>query len=164
VNIPPGVVDGQRIRLAGEGGQGRGQGASGDLFLVVRIAPHPRYRLSGRDIHVDLPITPWEGALGATAPVAGPGGTATVHVPPGTSTGRRLRLRGEGMPNPKGTPGDLYAEIKVMVPPEPTRRERELFEELAAASSFDPRAGGGASGGRRTTDAKNASSSRREQT
>ncbi|MFF1418153.1 DnaJ C-terminal domain-containing protein [Streptomyces sp. NPDC058280] len=139
VNIPAGVVDGQRIRLAGEGGRGRGPGSAGDLYLVVRIAPHPRYRLSGRDIHVDLPVTPWEAALGATVPVTGPGGTAKVHVPPGTSTGRRLRLRGEGMPHPKGSPGDLYAEIRVRVPPSPTPRERELFEELAAVSTFDPR-------------------------
>jgi curved DNA-binding protein len=139
VTVPAGVVDGQRIRLAGEGGQGRGTGSAGDLYLVVRIAPHPRYRLVGRDIHVDLPVTAWEAALGATVPVPGPGGTAKVHVPPGTSTGRRLRLRGEGMPHPRGSPGDLYAEIKIMVPPSPGPRERELFEELAAVSSFDPR-------------------------
>jgi curved DNA-binding protein len=139
VTVPAGVVDGQRIRLAGEGGRGRGPGSAGDLYLVVRIAPHPRYRLVGRDIHVDLPVTAWEAALGATVPVSGPGGTVKVHVPPGTSTGRRLRLRGEGMPHPKGSPGHLYAEIQVMVPPSPSPRERELFEELAAVSSFDPR-------------------------
>ncbi|MFE7390739.1 DnaJ C-terminal domain-containing protein [Streptomyces sp. NPDC057582] len=139
VNIPAGVVDGQRIRLAGEGGRGRGQGAAGDLYLVVSVAPHPRYRLTGRDIHVDLPVTPWEAVLGATVPVTGPGGTAKVHVPPGTSTGRRLRLRGEGMPHPKGSAGDLYAEIQVMVPSSPSPRERELFGELAGASTFDPR-------------------------
>ncbi|MFF8959527.1 DnaJ C-terminal domain-containing protein [Streptomyces sp. NPDC014894] len=140
VNIPAGVIDGQRIRLAGEGGRGRGPGAAGDLYLVVRLAPHPRYRLTGRDVHVDLPVTPWEAALGATVPVTGPGGAAKVQVPPGSSTGRRLRLRGEGMPRPRGSAGDLYAEIRVMVPPEATARERELFEELAAVSAFDPRA------------------------
>ena len=139
VNIPAGVVDGQRIRLAGEGGRGRAKGSAGDLYLVVRIAPHQRYRLSGRDVHVDLPVTPWEAALGASVPVTGPGGRAKVQVPAGTSSGRRLRLRGEGMPNPKGAPGDLYAEIRVMVPPSPSPRERELFEELAADSTFDPR-------------------------
>ncbi|MFJ4408036.1 DnaJ C-terminal domain-containing protein [Streptomyces sp. NPDC088910] len=139
VTIPAGVVDGQRIRLAGEGGRGRGPGSAGDLYLVVRIARHPRYRLVGHDVHVDLPVTAWEAALGATVPVSGPGGTVKAHVPPGTSTGRRLRLRGEGMPRPKGSPGHLYAEIQVMVPPSPSPRERELFEELAAVSSFDPR-------------------------
>ncbi|MCM2390531.1 DnaJ C-terminal domain-containing protein [Streptomyces albipurpureus] len=139
VNIPAGVVDGQRIRLAGEGGQGSGRGSAGDLYLVVHVAPHPRYRLSGRDIHVDLPITPWEAALGAAVPVTGPGGTGKVHIPPGSSTGRRLRLRGEGMPHPKGAAGDLYAEIQVMVPSAPSPRERELFEELSTVSTFDPR-------------------------
>jgi curved DNA-binding protein len=139
VNIPPGVTDGQRIRLAGQGGRARGDAATGDLYLVVRIAPHPRYRLRGRDMYVDLPLTPWEAALGASIPVETPGGTGTVRVPPGSSTGRRLRLRGQGMPNSSGQPGDLHAEVKVVVPPRLSERERELFEELAKVSTFDPR-------------------------
>lgn len=140
VDVPPGVTDGQRIRLAGEGGRGSGDGPAGDLYLRVRILPHPRFRLDGRDVHVQVPVTPWEAALGATVPVPTPGGgTAKVTVPPGSSSGRRLRLRGEGMPNPRGANGDLYAEIRVMVPPELSDRERELFEELAATSSYDPR-------------------------
>ena len=139
VTVPAGVVGGQRIRLAGQGGQGTGGAAPGDLYLVVRIAPHPRYRLEGRDIHVQLPVSPWEAAIGATVPVDTPAGEAKVKVPPGSSSGRRLRLRGQGMPNPSGQPGDLYAEVQIMVPPEPSRRERELFEELAKASGFDPR-------------------------
>ncbi|MET8076346.1 J domain-containing protein [Streptomyces sp. NPDC005303] len=140
VDVPPGVTDGQRIRLAGEGGQGRGDAAAGDLYLRVRIQPHPRFRLDGRDVHVQVPVTPWEAALGATVPVPTPGGgTAKVTVPAGSSSGRRLRLRGEGMPNPRGANGDLYAELRVMVPPDLGDRERELFEELAATSSFDPR-------------------------
>ncbi|HZA09682.1 DnaJ C-terminal domain-containing protein [Mycobacterium sp.] len=139
VNIPRGVIDGQRIRLAGEGGRGNGDGAAGDLYLVVRIKPHPRFRLDGRDITTDLAVSPWEAVLGATVAVRTPGGEAKVKVPPGSSTGRRLRLRGEGMPNPRGGAGDLYAEIKIMVPAKPTARERELFEQLAAESTFDPR-------------------------
>lgn len=139
VDIPAGVVDGQRIRLAGQGGRGYGDGAPGDLYLVVHIKPHRRYRLSGRDITVDLPVSPWEAVLGATVPVLTPAGTAKVVVPAGSSTGRKLRLRGEGMPDPKGSPGDLYAEIRIMVPSSPTDRERELFEQLAAVSNFDPR-------------------------
>jgi curved DNA-binding protein len=139
VTIPAGVTDGQRIRLAGQGGQGSGDAPAGDLYLVVRIKPDDRFRIDGRDIITDLPITPWEGVLGATVAVRTPGGEAKVKVPPGSSTGRRLRLRGEGMPNPRGKPGDLFAEIKVMVPPKPTKRERELFEQLAAVSTFDPR-------------------------
>jgi curved DNA-binding protein len=139
VTIPPGVADGQRIRLAGQGGRGGGGGRTGDLYLVVRILPHPRYRLEGRDLHVDLRVSPWEAALGATVPVDTPGGEVKVTVPPGSSSGRRLRLRGQGMPNPKGQPGNLYAEVRIMVPKRLSRRERELFEELANAADFDPR-------------------------
>ncbi|MFD3454934.1 DnaJ C-terminal domain-containing protein [Streptomyces sp. NPDC058691] len=139
VAIPRGVTDGQRIRLAGQGGRGSGDAPPGDLYLRVRITPDPRFRLEGRDIHVVLPVTPWEAALGATVPVPTPGGTAKVTVPGGSSSGRRLRLRGEGMPNPRGAAGDLYAEVRVMVPPAAGDRERALYEELADVSSFDPR-------------------------
>jgi curved DNA-binding protein len=141
VTIPPGVTDGQRIRIPGAGGQGSGGGPAGELHLIVRIAPHPRYRVEGRTIVVDLPVTPWEAALGARVPVSTPGGDAKVRVPPGTSSGRRLRLRGQGMPDPGGTPGDLHAVVQIMVPPRVSGRERELFEELARVSTFDPRAG-----------------------
>jgi curved DNA-binding protein len=140
VNIPPGVRDGQRIRLAGEGGSGMGDGPTGDLFLRVRIKPHPRFRVEGRDLHVDLPIAPWEGVLGASVEVPTLDGTSRVRVPPGSSTGRKLRLRGQGMPGPRGGHGDLYATIKVEVPKKPSPEERELFERLAAVSSFNPRA------------------------
>ncbi|GAA3452311.1 DnaJ C-terminal domain-containing protein [Dactylosporangium matsuzakiense] len=139
VTIPPGVTDGQRIRLAGQGSGGARGGPAGDLYLVVHIAPHPRYKLSGRDINVETPVTPWEAALGATVPVETPGGTLRVDIPPGTSSGRRLRLRGRGLPNPRGTPGDLYAEVRIMVPPKPSDAERRLFEELATVSSYNPR-------------------------
>ena len=141
VDVPPGTIDGQRIRLAGEGGRGSGDDApAGDLYLRVRIQPHPEFRLDGRDVHVRLPVTPWEAALGATVPVPTPSGaTAKVTVPAGSSSGRRLRLRGEGMPGPRGANGDLYTELRIMVPPRLSDRERELLEELAAVSSFDPR-------------------------
>ncbi|MFJ4989221.1 DnaJ C-terminal domain-containing protein [Streptomyces sp. NPDC088732] len=139
VTIPRGVTDGQRIRLAGQGGRGSGDAPPGDLYLRVRITPDPRFRLEGRDIHVVLPVTPWEAALGATVPVPTPGGTAKVTVPGGSSSGRRLRLRGEGMPHPRGAAGDLYAEVRIMVPPDVGDQERRLYEELAGVSSFDPR-------------------------
>jgi curved DNA-binding protein len=139
VNIPAGVTDGKRIRLAGQGGRGSEGAASGDLFLVVRLAPHPRYRVDGRDIYVDLPLTPWEAALGASVAIDTPGGEAKVKVPAGTSTGRLLRLRGRGMPNPRGKAGDLYAEAQIMVPSRLSNDERRLFEQLAAVSAFDPR-------------------------
>ncbi|WP_103382023.1 DnaJ C-terminal domain-containing protein [Pseudonocardia dioxanivorans] len=139
VTIPPGVTDGRRIRLAGEGGRGLGDGPAGDLYLVVRLLPHPLFRVEGRNIHVDLKLAPWEAALGATVPVVAPGGETKVTVPSGSSSGRRLRLRGQGMPDPAGHPGDLFAEIKIMVPARLGERERELYSELATTSTFDPR-------------------------
>lgn len=139
VKIPPGVTDGQRIRLAGQGGQGSDGARPGDLYLVVRILPHPVYHLAGRDLHVQLRLAPWEAALGTSVIVDTPGGEAKMTVPQGTSSGRRLRLRGHGLPNPRGRPGDLFAEAKIMVPARLSQGERLLFEQLAAASDFDPR-------------------------
>jgi curved DNA-binding protein len=139
VDIPAGVTDGQHIRLRGQGGHGTGGAPPGDLYLVVRIAPDRRYRVDGRDITVDLPLTPWEAALGTRAALDTPGGEAKVRVPAGTSSGIRLRLRGRGLPNPRGPAGDLYAEARIMVPKTLTEQERALFEQLAAASTFDPR-------------------------
>jgi curved DNA-binding protein len=138
INIPAGVRDGQRIRLAGEGGPGTAGGPSGDLFLRVRIAPHPRFRVDGRDLHVDVRVSPSEAALGAQVPVPTLTGTARVRVPAGSSSGRKLRLRGEGMPGPGGQHGDLYAHLQIAVPKELDERERELYEQLAA-TRFDPR-------------------------
>jgi curved DNA-binding protein len=139
VTIPPGVTDGQRIRLAGQGGRGSEGAGAGDLYLVVRIAPDRIFRLEGRDIYVELRLAPWEAALGTSVAVPTPDGEAKVTVPAGTSSGKRLRLRGRGMPRPRGTPGDLYAEARIMVPSKVTDAERELFEQLAATSDFDPR-------------------------
>jgi curved DNA-binding protein len=139
VNIPAGVTDGQRIRLAGQGGRGSDGAEAGDLYLVVRLADHPRYRVEGRDVHVDLPVAPWEAVLGAKVPLDTPGGTTTVTVPAGTSSGKRLRLRGRGLPNPRGKPGDLYAEVRIVVPDRVTDEERGLWEQLASTSTFDPR-------------------------
>jgi curved DNA-binding protein len=142
VTIPAGVTNGQRIRLAGQGGQGSDGARSGDLYLVVRLVPDPRYRVVGRDIYLDLRLTPWQAALGASVSVDTPGGEAKVKVPAGTSSGRKLRLRGRGLPRQgRHGPGDAFAEVKVMVPSRLTADERRLFEDLAAASSFDPRRG-----------------------
>ncbi|ASW57196.1 DnaJ C-terminal domain-containing protein [Plantactinospora sp. KBS50] len=149
VTIPAGVADGQRIRLAGQGATGVGGGPPGDLYLLVRIAPHPRYRVDGRDITVELPVAPWEAALGASVPVDTPGGRVQVQVPAGSSSGRRLRLRGRGMPNPRGPAGDLYAEVKIVIPAQPSPQERKLWQRLAQTSAFDPRAArAGAAGSR----------------
>ena len=140
VNFPAGVRDGQRIRLAGQGGEGRDGGPPGDLFLRVMLKPHPRFRRRGDDdLDVEVPITPSEAALGATVAVETPNGTARVRVPAGSSSGRRLRLRGRGLPKRGGGSGDLHAIVKIVVPKELSDRERELYEQLAESSSLDPR-------------------------
>jgi curved DNA-binding protein len=139
VTIPAGVVEGQRIRLKEQGGRGSGGAKAGDLYLIVRLAPHPRYRVEGRDIYVDLPLAPWEAALGAHVAVDTPGGEAKIRVPAGSSSGRRLRLRNRGMPRPGGSAGDLYAEVRIVVPRSLSKDERRLFQELATISDFDPR-------------------------
>jgi curved DNA-binding protein len=142
VDIPRGVRDGQRIRLAGEGGAGAGGGPPGDLFLRVRLKPHPRFRVEGRDLYVDLAVSPWEAALGAQVPVPTLEGNAQVKVPSGSSSGRRLRLRGQGLPGSGGAQaGDLYVVLTIRVPKKLTKKERELFERLASVSKFDPRKG-----------------------
>ena len=142
VEIPAGVREGQRIRIAGKGVAGRSGGPAGDLYLLVRLRPHPRFRREGDDLQVDLRVTPWEAALGETVPVHTLSGTAQVRVPAGSSSGRRLRLRGRGLPARGGGRGDLYATVQVAIPKELSDEERDLFEKLAAASQFDPREGG----------------------
>ncbi|MGN6171185.1 MAG: DnaJ C-terminal domain-containing protein [Solirubrobacteraceae bacterium] len=141
VEIPAGVREGQRIRIAGKGAAGRDGGSPGDLYLLVRLRPHRRFRREGDDLRVDLRVTPWEAALGATVPVRTLSGTAQVRVPPGSSSGRRLRLRGRGLPTRDGGRGNLYATVQVAVPSALSDEERDLFEKLAAASKFDPREG-----------------------
>jgi curved DNA-binding protein len=139
VSIPPGVRDGQRIRLAGEGAAGSGGGPVGDILIRIRLRPHPRFRLEGDDLYVQLPVSPWEAALGATVELRTLDGTAQLTVPSGSSCGRRLRLRGEGMPRPRGGAGDLYAEVRIVVPKKLSRAERKAFQELADVSQFDAR-------------------------
>jgi curved DNA-binding protein len=135
VNFPAGVRDGQLIRLAGQGAPGRDGGPSGDLYLRIAVKPHPKFRRRGEDdLDVDLALAPWQAALGATVPVQTPSGTAQVRVPPGSSSGRRLRLRGRGLPKPQGGSGDLHAIVKITLPKQLSDRERELYEQLAETS------------------------------
>jgi len=140
VNVPAGVRDGQRIRVAGRGGEGIGGGSTGDLFLRVHLRPHRVFRVDGRDLHVDVPVTPWDAALGTTLQVPTLTGSAKVRLPAGSSSGRRLRLRGKGMPGRRSRHGDLYARVQIMVPDKLDERERKLFEELRTDSSFHPQA------------------------
>ena len=140
VDIPRGVRDGQLIRIPGQGTPGTGGARPGDLILRIELLPDARFRVEGGDLYTDLPVAPWEAALGAEVPVPTLDGTAQVKVPAGSSSGRRLRLRGQGLPgNAQAPPGDLYAVVTIRVPKRLTKRERELFQQLADHSKFDPR-------------------------
>jgi len=139
VTIPAGVTEGTRIRLAGQGGAGVGTGAPGDLFLRVRIAPHPVFQLDGHDLQVTVPIAPWEAALGAKVDVPTLDGAVKMTLPPATQGGQRFRLRGKGLPKERGERGDLYAMTQIVVPKTLTADEQQLFQQLAQRSSFNPR-------------------------
>ncbi len=138
VSIPAGVRDGQRIRLSGQGSPGFGGGSVGDLYLQVKIRPHPIYRLEGRNIYMELPIAPWETALGSTVTVPGPAGKVDVKIPPGSRSGRKLRLKGRGMPgNP---PGDFYVILKIETPAAQNEEQRKFYEHMREKFKFNPRA------------------------
>jgi curved DNA-binding protein len=132
VRIPAGVTDGARIRLAGQGGEG--VGGAGDLYLRVRLAPHDVFKVDGHDVEVVARVAPWTAALGGKVTIPTLGGRASLAIPAGTQSGQRVRLRGKGL----GGKGDLYAVVQIAVPKRLTSKERELFEQLARASSFDP--------------------------
>ncbi len=137
VKIPAGVRSGQRIRLAGQGVAG-GDG-SGDLYLRVQLHPSEAFRLEGDDVFTLLPVAPWEAALGASVTLPTLDGSVRVKVPAGSSSGRKIRLKGKGYPGAGGERGDLYAELRVAVPTELGTEERELLERWAAISAFNPR-------------------------
>jgi curved DNA-binding protein len=140
VTIPPGVTEGQKLRLRGKGGKGRNGGADGDIYLHITLAPHPVFRADKHDLHFDLPLAPWEAALGAEVEVPTLDGPVVLTVPPHTRAGRKLRLRGRGLANGHGGRGDLYAAVYIDVPATLNERERDLFKQLAGASRFNPRA------------------------
>jgi curved DNA-binding protein len=137
VRIPVGVVDGQKIRVASQGQPGVGGGPAGDLFLEVRLLPHRWFRTEGRDVWLDLPVTPWEAALGETVRVPTLGGKVDLKLPKGSQTDRQLRLRGRGLPGEP--PGDQLVVLKVMPPPPKTPADEALYRELAAALPMNPR-------------------------
>jgi curved DNA-binding protein len=139
VKIPKGIRPGQKIRLAGQGGAGPAGGAKGNLYLSVELIPDSRFRLEGSDLHATLPVTPWEAALGGQARIPTLSGEVTVKIPPGSSSGRKIRLRGRGYPSAGGATGDLLAEIKIVVPQKLSKQEKELFERLAAESKYEAR-------------------------
>jgi curved DNA-binding protein len=138
--IPSGVTEGQRIRLAGYGGPGHNGGRDGDLFLEVRLERHPDFRVQGHDLYYDLLLAPWEAVLGAVVPVRSLYGDVQLKVPPGTTIGTQLRVRGKGLPTGEGeAKGDLYALVQVVTPESIPEDEQKLWRELAERSSFDPR-------------------------
>ena len=137
--IPKGVADGERLRLAGKGGKGLNGGRSGDLYLNVTLAPHRLFRVSGRDLYMDLPLAPWEAALGATVDIPTLGGAVRLKVKPNTQAGQQLRLTKRGLPKPENE-GDLYAIVQIVIPPQASEAEQALYKSLAEASNFDPRA------------------------
>jgi curved DNA-binding protein len=139
VRIPEGVRAGQRIRLAGQGQPGMNGGQAGDLYLKIEIEPDPRYKVDGANLQTTVAVTPWEAALGGDAEVQTLDGPVRVKIPAGSSTGRKIRLRGRGLPQAGGEKGDLLAEIRIVVPETLSERERELFEQLAEESSFRAR-------------------------
>jgi curved DNA-binding protein len=140
VTIPPGVRNGSIVRLAGQGEAGFNGGPPGDLLLHIRLEPHPLFRVVDKnELELELPVAPWEAALGATVPVPTLDGTVQMTIPPGTQAGQRLRLREQGLNGRRGGRGDLYVKIKIVIPRPLTPSEKELFEKLAATSRFDPR-------------------------
>jgi len=139
--IPRGATDGQRLRLRGKGGAGMNGGPAGDLYLQIALEPHALYRVSGHDLEIEVPLAPWEAALGAEVEVPTLDGRVKMKVPPGSKAGQKLRLAGKGLPKPGGGAGDLYAVLSIAVPATLTEREKQLYEEMREASRFDPRAG-----------------------
>ncbi|MES2300165.1 MAG: DnaJ C-terminal domain-containing protein [Pseudomonadota bacterium] len=141
VHIPKGVKEGQHLRLRGQGGPGLGGGAAGDLYVEVRFAANPIYRVEGRDVYARTGVTPWEVAIGGAIDVPTPAGTLQVNVPAGSQNGRKLRLKGRGIP---GEPaGDLYLVLDVVVPPADTEQARALYATMARDMAFNPRARAG---------------------
>ncbi len=139
VNIPRGVSEGQRIRLAGQGGPGFGGGPAGDLFLEIAFEPHRLFHAEGRDIHLELPVAPWEAALGAKVKTPTLGGPVELSVPPGSQSGTRLRLRGKGLPGKVA--GDQYVTLRIVTPAADSEEHKQLYRRMAETMAFDPRAG-----------------------
>jgi curved DNA-binding protein len=144
VRVPKGILPGQTIRLAGQGapplgeGQGESKGKPGDLYIEVEFQPHPLYRVEGRDLYVDLPVAPWEAALGATVKTPTPGGVVDLKIPPGAQAGTKLRLRGRGIP--ASPAGDLYAVLQIALPKATDDKGKAAYRALAEAMPFNPRA------------------------
>lgn len=139
VRIPKGATDGQKLRVPGKGAPGINGGPGGDLYLNIVLKPHPLFKASGHDLYLETPITPWEAALGASVELPTLDGNVRIRIREGARAGQKIRLTGKGLPRSGGTAGDLYAILQIVTPAALSSRERDLFEELASTSSFDPR-------------------------
>jgi len=139
VRVPKGATEGQRLRLAGQGGKGFNGGRNGDLWLTIALQPHPLFRVDGHDLYIDLPLAPWEAVLGTTVDLPTLAGTVRLKVPPNTQAGKQLRLARRGLPRPDGSDGDLHALVRLVVPETSDERETALYQQLAAGSGFEPR-------------------------
>lgn len=137
VNIPKGVRQGQQIRLAGQGEAGIGQGGHGDLYLEIEFRPHPYYHVEGRDIYLDLPVTPWEAALGATVKVPTPSGIVEMKIPAGSRAGKKMRLKGRGIPGKMA--GDFYVVLQISLPAADSDKAKALYEQMKKELDFNPR-------------------------
>ena len=140
VRIPRGATDGERLRIPGKGGPGANGGPAGDLYLNISLRPHALFKASGHDLEIEVPLAPWEAALGAQIEIPTLGARVAVKVPAGSASGQRLRLSGKGLPRPKGGAGDLYARLNIVVPSSLTEQEKTHYEALKGASRFNPRA------------------------
>ncbi|HKE96254.1 MAG TPA: DnaJ C-terminal domain-containing protein, partial [Povalibacter sp.] len=138
VTIPAGVIEGQKIRLSGQGSPGAGGGPAGDLYLEVGFKPHRMFQVEGRDITLTLPVAPWEAALGATIQTPTLAGPVDLRIPANARAGQKLRLKGRGLPG--ATPGDQYVVLKIVQPPADSPRAKELYEQMQRDLPFDPRA------------------------
>jgi curved DNA-binding protein len=138
VSIPKGIRQGQQIRLGGQGAMGQGSGKAGDLYLEIEFNPHRYYRVEGADVYLELPVAPWEAALGASVKVPTPSGAIGLKIPANSKAGKKLRLKGRGIP--AKTPGDLYVVLQVVLPPADDEKSRELYKRMQEEIQFDPRA------------------------
>ncbi|HTO45172.1 MAG TPA: DnaJ C-terminal domain-containing protein [Burkholderiales bacterium] len=139
VRIPKGATQGQRLRVPGKGGAGHGGGPDGDLYVNIELKPHDLFRVTGHDLYLEVPVAPWEAALGAEVQIPTLDGRVSVKVPAASRAGQKLRVRGKGLPRPGGGEGDLYAVLQIVTPSVLSEREKELYRELQQASSFNPR-------------------------
>ncbi|MDB5888094.1 MAG: cbpA1 [Rhodocyclales bacterium] len=137
VTIPKGIREGQHLRLTGQGEAGGKDGQPGDLYLEIGIKPHPLFRVDGADVYLDLPVAPWEAALGDTVNVPTPDGSVQLNIPAGSVAGRKLRLKGKGIPGK--TPGDLYVVLNIALPPAQTEAAKEAYRAMAEGFNFNPR-------------------------